>query len=110
MLVYWSTSLRAISAAEIISNIADRADRISLSTAGVQGNANSGSPSISADGTRIAFRSLASNLVSDDTNSVDDIFLRDLLQGRTTRVSVSSLVNRRMGNPSTLILPQMGPQ
>src|SRR5262249_17347267 len=35
------------------------------------------------------FESLASNLVTNDLNAAPDIFVRDLLMGQTTRVSVS---------------------
>ncbi len=46
--------------------------------------------SLSADGRFLAFRSYARNLVSDDTNDTDDIFVYDQQAGETTRVSVSS--------------------
>lgn len=36
-------------------------------------------PSISADGRYVAFESFASNLVSDDSNGKEDVFIRDLL-------------------------------
>jgi Tol biopolymer transport system component len=41
-------------------------------------------PSISADGTKVAFWSLASNLVPDDTNDDFDVFLKDLQTGQLT--------------------------
>ncbi len=46
--------------------------------------------SISADGRYVAFASAANDLVPDDTNGVQDIFVRDRLQRRTARISVSS--------------------
>jgi hypothetical protein len=52
-------------------------ERLSLSSDGTQGNGPSWFPSISADGRFVAFQSLASNLVENDTNGVADIFLRD---------------------------------
>lgn len=64
--------------------------RVSVSSAGVQGNAGSGLESISADGHVVAFTSSASNLVPGDTNGVADIFVRNLVTGMTQRVSVSS--------------------
>ena len=64
--------------------------RMSVSSGGVQGNGPSLSGSISGDGTLVAFRSFASNLVPDDTNGVSDIFLRDRRTGTTTRISVAS--------------------
>ena len=51
---------------------------VSVSSSGEQGNGGSGKPSISADGRFVAFSSQASNLVSGDTNAIDDIFVRDL--------------------------------
>jgi hypothetical protein len=51
--------------------------RVSVSTAGVEANGPSGPPSISGTGRFVAFSSIATNLVSGDTNGVADIFLRD---------------------------------
>ncbi len=48
------------------------------------------SASMSADGRYVTFYSSASNLVSSDTNGLNDVFVRDLLSGEVTRVSVSS--------------------
>jgi WD40-like Beta Propeller Repeat len=64
--------------------------RVSVSTAGEQGNDNSEAPAISADGRFVAFYSDATNLVAGDTNAVGDIFLRDTSANSTVRVSVSS--------------------
>jgi Tol biopolymer transport system component len=64
--------------------------RASASEAGDPANGPSGSPSLSADGHRVAFWSDASNLVPEDTNGASDVFIRDLLKGTTRRVSVSS--------------------
>ncbi|MFZ6028390.1 MAG: CHAP domain-containing protein [Chloroflexota bacterium] len=69
---------------------------ISVSSTGMQANALSARPAISADGRVVAFESLASNLVAGDTNGVSDIFVHDLLAGETSRVSVS--VNGEEGN------------
>jgi Tol biopolymer transport system component len=64
--------------------------RVSKSSAGVQGNDVSSTPSISADGRLVAFTSNATNLVGGDTNGVTDIFVRNLETNKTKRVSVSS--------------------
>ena len=51
---------------------------------GTQGNDHSFDPypsSISANGRYVAFESVASNLVSGDTNSVIDIFVHDQQSG-----------------------------
>ena len=69
--------------------------RVSLDSAGNQGNSSSESPSISADGRFVAFTSGASNIVPGDTNSRRDIFVRDTLTNTTTRVSVDSAGNQR---------------
>ena len=67
-----------------------QAERVSVSSAGEQGNGGSWYLSISADGRYVAFRSLADNLVTGDTNDAGDIFVHDRQSGDTTRVSVSS--------------------
>jgi Tol biopolymer transport system component len=64
--------------------------RESLDSAGRQANGASFKAAISADGRFVAFESDATNLVLGDTNGVADIFVRDVLTGRTTRVSVDS--------------------
>jgi Tol biopolymer transport system component len=64
--------------------------RVSVSSDGEQANGHSGSSSIFADGRFIAFASTATNLVPDDTNGANDVFLHDRKTGQTTRVSVSS--------------------
>lgn len=64
--------------------------RVSVSTGGGQSNNQSIESSISADGRYIAFSSLASNLVENDTNGKFDIFVHDISTNQTARVSVSS--------------------
>jgi Tol biopolymer transport system component len=49
--------------------------RVSVDSAGTEGDSSSTSPSLSADGRFVAFASLASNLVAGDTNSLVDVFL-----------------------------------
>ena len=46
-------------------------------------------PSISGDGSYVAFTSSADNLVPGDTNNAPDVFVRDLLAGVTMLVSIS---------------------
>lgn len=67
-----------------------RTEKISVASDGTGGSSSSGSPSISADGRYVAFSSLAANLVPDDTNDANDIFVRDRETLTTTRVSVTS--------------------
>jgi len=64
---------------------------VSLDSTGAQGNDNSLSPSISADGRYVVFESYASNLVADDTNGEGDIFVHDRQTGLTERMSVDSI-------------------
>ena len=64
--------------------------RVSVDTAGTEGNGTSALPSISADGRFVAFHSFADNLVENDNNAQADVFLHDTLTGTTTRVSVHS--------------------
>jgi Tol biopolymer transport system component len=64
--------------------------RVSLSGRGRQANGPSFMPAISADGRYVAFQSFASNLVRGDTNGLTDVFVRDLVTGKTTRVSLTS--------------------
>jgi hypothetical protein len=66
---------------------------VSTSTAGVKSNSYSSEPSISDDGRYVAFRSRANNLVSNDTNGREDVFVKDLQTGSTTRVSTDSSGN-----------------
>ena len=64
--------------------------RLSVNSAGVEGNGQSYGPSISANGRYVAFRSYASNLVPGDGNEEPDVFVHDRKKGLTTRVSVDS--------------------
>ena len=54
------------------------------------GESSSSSTSFSSDGQFIAFESDSPDLVSDDTNGVTDVFVRDVINNTTTRVSVDS--------------------
>ncbi len=65
-------------------------ERVSVSSSEVQSNGVSCYPSISSDGAHVAFASVATNLVSGDTNGAADVFLRDLPAGNTYRASLSS--------------------
>jgi hypothetical protein len=78
------------------------AARLTVSSSGEQGNGDSRLLGTSRDSRFVLFRSVASNLVADDTNGVEDLFVRDRDTDRdgvldepgwvsTSRVSVSSL-------------------
>ncbi len=51
--------------------------RVSVASAGTEGNDQSRASSISADGRYVAFESDATNLISADTNAARDVFVRD---------------------------------
>jgi hypothetical protein len=72
--------------------------RVSIATDGSQANSDSDGASISADGRYVAFSSNASNLVANDNNGTRDIFVRDRLLNTTTRISVTSAGEERIGD------------
>jgi len=72
--------------------------RVSVSSAGVEGNGESLEPVISDDGNVVAFWSFSDNLALNDTNGEADIFVHDRRTGVTTRVSVDSAGNECNGN------------
>lgn len=63
--------------------------RISVDEGGTQANERSFAPRFGPNGAALVFSSLASNLVSDDTNGAADIFMKDLTSGVVTRLSVA---------------------
>jgi Tol biopolymer transport system component len=65
-------------------------ERVSVSSAGTEANAESRDPQLSSDGRYVVFDSSASNLGPGDTNQLTDIFLRDRQANTTERVNVSS--------------------
>jgi Tol biopolymer transport system component len=69
-----------------------RTGKTTLTSVGPDGPAVYGAhmPEISADGKHVVFTSGSPNLVADDTNSTEDIFVRDLVTRQTERVSVSA--------------------
>ncbi len=69
----------------------------SVSTEGAQSNSTTTEGVVSADGRSVVFASMADTLVPKDTNGnatsregTLDVFVRDLVAGRTTRVSVGN--------------------
>ena len=58
--------------------------------AGAQGSATSGQARLSSTGQFVVFSSTATNLVTGDTNSQADAFVRDRLTSVTSRVSVAT--------------------
>jgi Tol biopolymer transport system component len=63
---------------------------VSVNTNGLPGNANSTEPVISADGSRVAFTSYASDLVPGINTNLQNVFVRDWRNGTTTLVSANA--------------------
>jgi Tol biopolymer transport system component len=62
---------------------------VSTSDTGVKGSGMSWNPSISDDGTKVSFTSRASNLGEGDTNTNEDVYVKDLVTGQLTLASRS---------------------
>lgn len=65
-------------------------ERASLRSTGAQAVQPSQAPSVSGDGRWVAFQSEDAAMVPGDTNGVQDVFLRDMVNGTTTRISVAT--------------------
>lgn len=78
--------------------------RVSVDSAGQEGNDGSYAPVMSGDARYLAFYSQATNLVPDDTNNQTDAFVHDRLTGVTSRVSVDSDENQanNTSNPTAI--------
>ncbi|MEQ8842558.1 MAG: hypothetical protein RIB98_16370 [Acidimicrobiales bacterium] len=74
--------------------VASTTERVSVRSSGNQANGASSEPSISPSGEWVAYTSLATNLVSGDSNGVADVFLSARAGGDTTRASVPDTVTR----------------
>lgn len=82
--------------------------RVSVNAAGTgSGNAASQSTTISSNGQFVVFDSAASDLVPNDANSASDVFLRDLVAGTTTLISVST--NSGQPGNSESVAPTLSP-
>jgi TolB protein len=67
------------------------------------------SPSISADGTRVAFQSAAENLSDADSAATSDIFVRDWVANTTTLVSRQSVADGGTGGDAASTNPAISP-
>lgn len=87
-LVLASSCSIALSAAAVANGVTER---VSIGTGGIEGNAGSvTTQGITPDGRFVAFGSEATNLVANDTNGVNDMFVRDRRTGTTERVSLGN--------------------
>lgn len=67
--------------------VAGTTERVSIDSAGVEGDSDSFFPQLSADGRIVAFVSYATNLDPTDSNGTTDVYVHDRTTGLTTRVS-----------------------
>jgi Tol biopolymer transport system component len=89
--------------------VAGTTERISVSSVGAPGNADSGAPVISADGRFVAYTSAATNLdATADSNGKLDIYLRDRSAATTTRLSVSSAGAQTNGDSANATISASG--
>lgn len=87
-------------------------ERVSVSDSEAQatGGAASSKVDISADGNLVVFVSAATNLVTGDTNTMPDVFLRNRSAGTTQRISVSSAGAQQTAAGTTAVeSPQITP-
>lgn len=84
--------------------VAKTTRRVSLSTTSQESSGDSFFPTITPDGRRVAFSSLADDLVPEDSRG-RDIFVRDIPQGTTVLADVGSRGQRR-GRESTRALTE----
>ena len=81
---------------------------MSVSSREIQANANAMGPVISANGRYVAFSSWATDLAPNDTNSTSDVFVRDLVNGTTQRVSVSGTGSQSNGTSGVTAISAAG--
>lgn len=83
----WQSGV-ALAASNGAGRPADLVQRVSLGRIGVEGDSDSYRPSISADGQLVVFQSTAENLVEDDANGLQDVFLFDRVSTQISRITV----------------------
>jgi Tol biopolymer transport system component len=82
--------------------------RISVDSSGTEATGASAATAFSRDGSTVAFRSSAANLVAGDGNGVIDLFVHEFASGVTERVSVDSFGNEGDGQSSWAALSSDG--
>jgi len=86
--------LTALLSFTLVSSACTWTEIASVDSNGNQGNRTSYYPDISEDGKFVAYQSLADNLVPNDTNNTFDVFVRDVVNGDTTREGLDSNGNQ----------------
>ncbi len=89
---------------DLVAGVTILVDR---SVAGLPGTSFAFAPSITPDGSRVIF-STGSALVAEDTNGLQDIYVRDLVSGTLTLVSMKSGGGAANGHSSTGVLTPDG--
>ena len=84
-----AADLNEVSDIFVRDRVAGTTTRVNLYPGGVEADGNSMRPSISADGSLVAFDSDAFNLVWEDTNETFDVFVTARVGGTPARVSLS---------------------
>ena len=84
-----ANDLNEVSDIFVRDRVAGTTTRVNLYPGGVEADGNSMRPSISADGSLVAFDSDAFNLVWEDTNETFDVFVTARVGGTPARVSLS---------------------
>lgn len=73
---------------------------VSTASDGTKGNGDSSDPSLSADGTRVAFASSSTNLDVADTSGDIDLYVKDLTTGEVTLASITGDGTKADGSSS----------
>lgn len=82
-----------------IKNLTDNSiTRVSTDSSSAQADGDSFEPEYAPDGTKILFKSRATDLVDDDTNMAEDIFVKNLTSGIVTRISTDATGNESNGD------------
>ena len=84
----------------VYNRLTGETSRVSVSSDGQPGNNGGSSPCISGDGRYVVFESKSTNLVPDDTNGAEDVFVHDRRSGATIRVTDAEHESQRMHHAS----------
>lgn len=89
----------------LTTNTTSVVDRSWTGPASINGSSSSSARLTSADGRYVAFTTGATNVVANlsDTNSADDVFVRDLVLGTTVPISLNLAGSGTADNPSAAI-------
>ena len=92
----------------IYDRLEETVELVSINSNGTQANGSSGSGFISGNGRYVTYASFASNLVSKDTNSQQDIFVYDRQNKKTELISVASDNTQANGMSSFSLISEDG--